>query len=340
MKYYFTILLALIVISCNNKRLKSVHVISEQTISDTLFAKERSISTNILMPVKTVIINDKLVIYNRYKVDMFKVFKIPSLDFLYCQGKIGNGPEEFNFIPDGSIKEYKNKLVLLDNFRFKELLVEDDKLRTITSQVVKADVNGIDNFTLLNDSIYICDNKSCENNYEFMMVDRRGKKIIKHFGDYPKFSKRIKTCDERYMCGLKILTSRSSDGRVAVFYLYANIAKLYDRKGCLLSETNIGNGEIIDHVPNDSDIMYRAGVYSNSKYIYVLNVNAPTDNYFDNKSKYKPRFEIWNWNGQLLATYVLNKAILSFAVSDKYNKVYATTLDEISKIYEFELPPL
>ena len=334
---YLSLIFACIAFSCNTSNSK-FEIIEEQAISDTLYAKENVIDVNLLMPTKCLIVNDHLIIYDKTKDDMFKIFNIPSLDFCSVQGKSGRGPNEFSFIYDRTLRQYKNKFTLLDNFRYKEFSVEDGVLGLLKTYTIKVDVLGIDNFNILNDSLYICDKKIPDNDDEFWMVNLKNRRIIKSFGSYPKFPKNIRKGDDRYISSLKTTTTRYFDGRIATFYLYMNRMKIFDVNGRILKSVAINNDKTLEHVPIETDMLYRHDVFSNSQFIYVLNINAPQNQVFNNSSLNKPSFEIWNWDGELLATYCLNKAIASFTISEKYNKIYATSLDEINMIYEFDLP--
>jgi hypothetical protein len=57
----------------------------------------------------------------------------------------------------------------------------------------------------------------------------------------------------------------------------------------------------------------------------------------DNRIR-KNFYGFMNWDGELLATYILNKPLLSFSVFEEDNCIYATTLDEIDKIYKYKIP--
>lgn len=337
MKNYFY-LIFIILISCNQRENANKINIQEIIITDTLSAKVKEVDTRLLIPIKSLVVGDKFVVYDRIEDDMFKVFQLPELNYLYSFGKIGKGPNEFIRIPDSGINEYKNKLIIIDNIKYNEFEINSKGFKKTNSFILKMDILGIDNFQLVSDSSYIYDNKSCDNNKEYNLVGLKDKKLIKQFGNYPKFSKQIKRCDDIKICGVKINTARQSDGRIAALYLFMNKIKIFDNAGDLITEVTIGKEQSLSKVPDENSKLHRISVCSDEKHIYVLYAGVSEEQAI--QQEFNTKFEIWNWEGELLKAFVLDKSILSFDVSVKYNRIYGTSLNDINHIYEYIIPAI
>lgn len=334
--YYY--LIFLLILSCKQQDGFKKIYIQESIFTDTLYATSKEIDTKLLMPIRSLVLNDKLVIYNRTENEMFKIFQLPELNYLYSYGKIGRGPNEFMRIPDSGVNKYKNRLTVVDNIMYNEFEVTSDGFYKRNELILKMDVLGIDNFQLVSDSSYISDNKTCDKNKEYNLINLKNKRLINQFGNYPKFTKQIKNCEDIKLCGTKINSSRQSDGRIAALYLFMNKIKIFANTGDLITDIIIGKEQSLSQVPNENSKLYRIGVCSDEKHIYVLYAGVSEEEAI--QKAFNTKFEIWDWDGKLLKTYVLDQSILSFDVSLKYKRIYGTSLNDINHIYEYMLPDI
>lgn len=55
---------------------------------------------------------------------------------------------------------------------------------------------------------------------------------------------------------------------------------------------------------------------------------------------YRPDILVFNWEGQLVNRFTLNKPVITFAVVEKTQKLYAVSFmdTDLNKIYEYSLP--
>jgi hypothetical protein len=90
---------------------------------------------------------------------------------------------------------------------------------------------------------------------------------------------------------------------------------------------------------NKKDIVYRSFITATNNYIYAYapGFSGEKVNSFSDLKKIKPIIEIWNWDGDEIARFKLNKICFKFAASDKYKKLYAFSIKKLNVIYEYDL---
>lgn len=336
-KLIFILNIALMALfSCTNETEKRYVVLNELTNLKKLQAKEISVGVNLLMPIKTIILNDQLLVLERVSKEMFKVFDLNTLEYLYSFGNKGYGPDEFYFIHENSVRCLNDTLVLMDNFRVKKVNYSHAGTKISRTIPIKIEKQGVKNFTLLNDSIYLVDNLHNTSD-EFCLINLNSRKEILSFGEYPELPSQIISFEDKYLFCKNISGSCNERNRICIFYLNMHRMKIFDYEGNLLKDVVIGNEEFSDGMLDGTQKIYTGQIYTTSDYIYSLNINAKEEDLFSNKN-IRPLIEIWDWEGNLITAYQLDKEILSFAVNEEQGKIYATTLNEMNKIYEFEFP--
>ncbi|MFC5683652.1 BF3164 family lipoprotein [Flavobacterium sp. MAHUQ-51] len=317
----------------------------EQTIKDisvnkTLVAKTIKISTNMLMPTRIFNTNNKLVIYDQVKNGMFKVFNLPEMEYQYSFGQIGKGPDEFSFIDANTMKMMNDNLLFLDFHTIKKLKIYNKEIKVSNSNSIRIENSPVNGLNMINDSLYIYNLMGIKKNgYEHQMVNINSKKTIKEFGTYPDTNIKYTNEFEQFNAYYKYSVSNPINNKLAIFYLYLNKMKIYSNKGELLQEINIEDN-YREYSPKDKDknILFRGSCISTSNFIYVLRIDQPKNEIEKNFDSFKPKIEIWNWEGKLLKKYQLDKPITSFTVSEKDNKLFGISISNSNEIYEYKLP--
>ena len=80
-------------------------------------------------------------------------------------------------------------------------------------------------------------------------------------------------------------------------------------------------------------IKYYTCVRATNEYLFVLCHNEHTQNLPNNK----PTLEIWDWNGNPIAYLKLDQPICSFDVTDDNSKIYATSFNDMDKIFLYKI---
>lgn len=336
--YIPIMLVTLLFCQCNTKRNTTI-TIKNVTATDSLKGRTVSVNEDLLMPVKVFVIDDKLVVFDRVNSDFFKVFKIPEMELLYSFGSKGRGPNEFSHIDPNSMKVVGNKICLLDGNTLKYLSVENDKITVEQSKTIVIGQAPTNRLLVLNDSIYISDILGDKIKYEFQKVNLNQKKIEKTFGDYPDEGIRLKNDIEKYQTYMKASASSPKGDKIISFYLNFNRFKILDNQGKLLKEVVI-ESNLPKYKPKDpkSSVIYRSEPFATEDFVYVLAIEQVQNEVMSNISSFKPKLEIWNWEGELQAKYLLDKPIITFAVSEENPKLYGISIADPNTIYEFDLP--
>ena len=338
MKNLIYILVILLFCQCNSKR-KTVLTIKNTTATDTLTGRSITVSEDLLMPVKVFAMDDKLVVFDRVNSDFFKVFKIPEMELLYGFGSKGRGPNEFSHIDPNSMKVVGNKICLLDGNTLKYLSVGNDKITVEQSKTIVMGQAPTNRLLVLNDSIYISDILGDDLKYEFQRVNLNQRKIEKTFGDYPDEGIRLKNDIEKYQTYMKASASSPKGDKIISFYLNFNRFKILDNQGKLLKEVII-ESNLPKYKPKDpkSSVIYRSEPFATKDFVYILAIEQVQNKVISNISSFKPKLEIWNWEGELQAKYLLDKPIITFTISEENSKLYGTSIADPNTLYKFDLP--
>ena len=335
--YIPIILVTLLFCQCNSKRNTTI-TIKNTTATNSLKGRSIKVSEDLLMPVKVFAIDDKLVVFDRVNSDFFKVFKIPEMELLYSFGSKGRGPNEFSHIDPNSMKVVGNKICLLDGNTLKYLNVGNDKITVEQSKTIVMGQAPTNRLLVLNDSIYISDILGDNLEHEFQRVNLNQRKIEKTFGDYPDEGIRLKNDIEKYQTYMKASASSPKGDKIISFYLNFNRFKILDNQGKLLKEVVI-ESNLPKYKPKDpkSSVIYRSEPFATKDFVYVLAIEQVQNEVMSNISSFKPKLEIWNWEGELQAKYLLDKPIITFTISEENSKLYGTSIADPNKLYEFNL---
>lgn len=338
MRVFVSVIIMLLFIQCHveNKTIK----INDVVPTDTLISRSIDINENILMPTKIFAIEDKLVIFDHTKNDIFKVFKLPNLEFIFSYGNIGKGPDEFSSIDPNSMKKIDNKLCFLDNHTIKWLSVGNDKMAITKSKIIRIEQAPTNRLLLLNDSIYLADAFYGDKiKDEFQLINLNKKKVIRQFGDFPNEKIDFKNEIEKYLAYMKASASNLNNDKFISFYLYFNRLKIFNNSGRLLKEVVVNsNHSKFKPDERNNNIIYRVEPYTTDEFIYVLNIEQSKKDFESEISTFMPKLEIWNWQGELLDKYFLDKPIIAFTISEDNSKLYGTSILKMNEIYEFDLP--
>ena len=291
-------------------------------------------------PAKLYVIGNKLIVFDDVKEELFKVFKIPTLDYCYSFGKKGGGPDEFHLLDKETINVgddleilYRNKLhhyYVTDSSFLK--IKSDDK----SHDLVLTSVNPINNFKRLKQSLYICNNDFNKNDEEFCLLDLKTKKETK-FGRIDKKKNEVSIQDLDAYLSKSICTNESLQ-RFAAFYYHRPVFKIYNSNMQMLKTVEIEQ----DKTQFDPKVIYFTEPYETEKYIYVMWICKSKQAVERDIDAFRPEILVFNWDGELLRRIIVNKPIISFAVSEAYKEFYAVSFSEadINRIYKFKLPDM
>lgn len=317
----------------------NVKIIEDKEQKELLISKKQKIEAECLLPIMISIVKDKLVIYNEEKNNIFSVFDLNDYSLLYQFGNAGKGPEEFQFIDRNSIREYKGNLILLDRYRFKKINLGTNKMNIVSTTLIPTKVTDLSGFTLIDDSLFISQNRSIKTNDEIFSQSLLNNDRKVGISTFPYFNEKINSdLIQRENITRQSLASRRSDGRICLLYTHMHRLKIFTKTGKKINDVSIGPLlKVKGDFDMEKDNSFTGRVYVSDNYIYSLNLNAKEDELFVGKNR-TPLLEIWDWEGNLINIYALDEEIIGFCVSEEYKKIYATTLNYTDQILIYDLP--
>lgn len=335
------IFLTLLLIACSANNDKTIIRVDAFPVNAELKCKTINIPVNLLQPAGIFTYEDNLVVFDNVKTEIFKVFKLPEIDYLYGLGNIGRGPNEFLFVDENCIGVNNNEIELLDNGRLKRIQVTPDSLITKSAVDIIALDNPLNNLRRINDSIYISDNVFSDNEFEHLLINIKENNVINKFGKYPDSrGLDIKTNEEGYQLFRKVSMSSPSGDHFVAFYGFINRFKIYDGKGNLQRDIFLEDkkGQMLS-VTNmmSSPIYFFSQPCVTDDFIYVLRLSMSEADLQKDIENFKPELLIFNWDGDAIAKYKLNKPITSITISEKDKKLYGVNLMKENEIYTFDL---
>lgn len=301
--------------------------------------KER---TEMLHPLRIINLNDEYLIVSDYKPnDIFLVFTIPELKFLYGWGRKGSGPDEFPVTRIREINQRENEIILFEPLsqKLRIYAVEDTEFVRIEEQWLQHEGQLGDplyNIRRLKDSLYVADYGTSFEDTKFEHIALRPgyKKELFFFGEYPEVDIHNVL---RYEEFLKLNASHPSGKKFAVFYIYYNWIKIYNSKGELLENVKYDDA-YVDHNKSVRDFFqYRTQLWATVNYIYSLGLNVTREKFNEDLESVITSLEVWDWEGRPLFRAKFDKPVHGFTISERYGKLYAYSLLNTNEIYEYDL---
>lgn len=328
--------IALLAACTGNKEVKTVEI-QFPTESVALQESVATVSCQMLRPAKLYISNDKLIVFDDVKADIFKVFGLDSLNYLYAFSNMGGGPGEFQQINKENINADDSFEILYRN-RLHRYSIQDSsavELPEDSSLLVLSSVSPINNFKRLGVNQYVFNNDLPKSKKEFCLVDLQ-EGTQNPIGDLTEMQdEKAETLDKFYS---KAICANRTRQLFAAFYYHRPAFSIYDDKGELVKEVTISSAEY----PFDPSTMYFVEPYATDKHIYVMWVCMGKKQVEQDMNEFRPEILAFDWDGQCVSRMTLSKPIITFAVSEKYGKLYAVSFAEndLDKIYSFSLPKM
>ncbi|MBS3742274.1 MAG: hypothetical protein KGY74_09155 [Candidatus Cloacimonetes bacterium] len=289
----------------------------------------------------TIIFKNYLVQIETWSDTLFHVFNLPDCRYIGGFGRKGRGPKELPFHDAYGATSYKNGIRIYDIYKglvFIDLTKFDsDKNISIEKKIkLPGELMVLNDIFLLNDNTIIGSNNTQDKlrfKYKYTRYNIYSKKID-YFGQYPDYYR-----ENKRKLYPSIYSSRSvvkpDETKFASFSRLIKMFRIYRYDGTLLKEVflkkqeDFFDGKWIRKNP----INYYKCIRATNEYLYALCHNEHTQNLPNNK----PTLEIWDWKGNPIAYLKLDQSICSFDVTDDNSKVYATSFNDMDKIFSYKI---
>lgn len=293
------------------------------------------------------VIDSNLVILNTKNPEaMFELYSIPDAKFIGGVGYKGRGPKDFNFINNtATVKSYDGINVTELNsycmvgFTNIDGVLDIKKYNNTGIPVTSAIPNSL---LVINDSITVMSIRN-EEGVEFYIHNRNSNKLI----PISYYMEDIVTADlssDAYASVfLNDLVLNPSNGYFAAIYSQFPMIRIFDNSGSVKMTSLLDKWHeqsfLTDgtNVKTSSSYQYYLASTANSKYICALYLGKlPSE--MKNISMEDARMEIhvWNWEGELVATYIPDCLVLKIAIADD-NTIYAISPLDDENIYSYKL---
>lgn len=298
--------------------------------------------------------SDNIFVVDNYLVNLnsknpkglFELYTLPNMKFVGAAGYKGRGPQEFVFInTNGTNPAYRGLNVTESNTYSQVEFYQSEgsvKLRKNDHTTFPSKHAIANSLLMLSDSttvMYI----NNEDDVEFYMHNRKSGSM-RPISSYPKElvaqNPTSEACNSVFMNDLVI---NPSNGKFAAIYSQLPMVRVFDNSGKLETTSLLDNWEQQrfeisgDEVKTSSSCQYYLASAANSNYICALYLGKfPAE--MESMSMEDARMEIhvWNWAGELVATYVPDNLVMKIAIADN-NTIYATSPLDDMHIYSYKL---
>lgn len=337
MRFLLNILCVSLLFSCSPERGEEV-VVEKFSNVQSLTSDIHSISEEILLPRTLFIANNFLIIYKEREDKLFDVYDLPGLKHLYSFGTIGEGPNDFMLLDARSFRPIENGFQVLEagSHILKTIRVDSQNIEIIKSEKLFEDQMPSNGFYPMKDNMYLSSGAIGALN-EYVFFDR-ATQTFQEFGEYPEWSKTdIDQPFQLFTTYLKNCVVHPDGDKFASFYGRFKRFRLYNIKGNLLKDVNVKIEPYTTDVKDSRGeyIYYATSPRAVEDKIYAVCFNSKPSDPQGNQSY---ELQIWDWEGNPISCYKLDKEITYFDISKKYNKIYGINQKKENEIYIYDLP--
>jgi hypothetical protein len=321
-------------ISCKNDNSKSTNL---QLIEKTkLISDAHQINVDLYRPSKIFIHNDKLIVYDDVRDDIFKVFDLNRLSYLYSFGNTGLAPGEFVFTDKESIIP-SDYFEILDRSKLYYYHIMDTAACPIDSVLfVTNNSEPVNSFKKLSDSIYLFTNNGNSGKFDTELILYNTKQNTKeNFGKVILFEKSLQSQNTANQASalIKSVITNQREQKIATFYYHYPYFKIYS------DNFNYTLYHIQDTEQQTSDCIYFTEPHATERYIYVMWIAKSKKKIMHDLRNYRPQLLVFDWNGNLRHNYLLDIPVITFAVKNDDSQLYAVSFDEkdINTLFVYNL---
>ena len=263
---------------------------------------------------------DTLVVYQQKDDTLFTFWKLPECSFLFKNGVMGDGPNEFLAL-DKTFQGKANgfRAFEIQTSKIKEVSINDECDFSVTSRRLEAG-------QMMNRFIFLKDDTYCfmfmDSDSEYALYNE--KDGLKPFGDYPEVIEGGNKGEPKIFTYNKLTVANPSGDKFAAFYAKAKLCRIYNSEGQLLHERFWNLPKLNDD--GTPKLYYSFQPSATDEHIYVLT-----------KEKGECILEVWNWDAVMERRYLLDKSVDKYIFDAVANRLYATSVDKESYFYVYKL---
>lgn len=277
---------------------------------------------------------------------LFDIFSKNDFRYLGSCGRIGRGPDEFDFVNTNSMQMGYGGLAFaeINTYCVTDFLVSDGGIQVKKSSSTKmpASCPVANSLLVLSDSTAVLYFEN-DDDVEFYLHDRTGNSI-RPASHYPKSLLPHKMSSAQ--CGtlfLNDLVLAQSKRRFAAVYSQLPMIRIFDYDGACLATSlldtrseqtvTVKDGSVV----TSASVQYYLAAAANDSYICALYLGRrPEDMREVAMEDARMEIHVWNWAGEPVATYLPDRLITDLALGDD-NTIYALSPLDDSHVFTYKI---
>jgi hypothetical protein len=339
MKHLYIIPVWLLLCCTCTDQAKQTKVVTAFPKTGELKAHIQKIPEPVLLPRFMSIANDYLFVYKEKEARLFEVFHLPEGTYLCSAGGRGQGPDDFGLLDSRSFHACGNgfKVMEAGSNLLKTVEFENNQLHVSHAERMLENPSN-NGFYPLADSIYLTLGNIGDLT-EYNLLDSKTGNITKT-GDYPQWAgTNVTEPGQVFFTYVKSCVVHPDGKKFAAFYGRFKRFRIYDRSAALLHDVDVGIEPSSAEMENGQAVSayYISQPQAIGNHIYALCANAQ-DHRPDRPNGCE--LQVWDWDGNPVACYRLDRKISFIAISEKYGKLYALDMSVDDELYSYDLPEL
>ena len=314
---------------------------------------EHNISALLGQPIDMLLVNDLIIVLDLKTDRFFHVFLKDNYTYMGSFIRKGRGPGEETFIRPYFKKHTNDKFYYrsADDLKMAKIKMDNDSLDIIIQDrynLPKSMLNNVDYF-LVDEFIFSSTSKTAASKDYSVLNKETGE--LSEWGESIPLSDKVNpdlipTIDQ------KLTTIHSNDSLIASVFNILPIFRIYSLENeKLINNLQMSdasnNREIIlnDQVQNRRKelINYYHRIKSTDDYIYALYGGfSPSDHFKEDEKPhlfdFSTEIHIWKWDGTPVMKLKLDRRIFSFEITPDNKKIIASSVVDVDKLFEAEIP--
>jgi hypothetical protein len=311
--------------------------------------KEIEVAEVLPFAIDLVVLDSTIITLDMKDNPFFNVFNVSNYSHIGGFINRGHGPNEeaviFPFLNKADTNTFFYNAA--DHLSYLSFDKETNALEEVRRIQLPVELIGATQIFILGNNIYGY-NGTMLNKHEYVGFNQESKKTFDFGSDFPKHN--IKMDDkQKNVLYTKIVANKLDGSKFAALYDKFPMLRIYDNEGTLLHQSQFNNHqkeplsylrEEIDLSDiNETTINYLR-IKVTDKYIYGLYAGKTQgelkiqDKQVDDFCK---EIHVWNWDGEPLVRFLLNKEIMSFTVSANDEYIIGTSVNNDNKLFRLDI---
>ncbi|MBQ5997758.1 MAG: hypothetical protein IJL64_07850 [Bacteroidales bacterium] len=313
-------------------------VIEKFPLTDSLRADVWRIPAENYYPQAMVVSNGRLIVHNLKSDYLFQVFDLRTREFLYEDGEIGRGGNDFEGEPDRtSMCPDTEGFGIRVNHEWYRVAVGETGLRVLEKSVLADMKVPVNNALPLRDGWFCTESSSSDRrNKAYTFVNKDTREVF-HATPFPQhvLKTNAKLSTDRAAAYAKNGVVHPSGDRFAAFYSRFKAFQILSDRGRVLKTVRVDItpfSVIYDRLSSRRFYGYISTPATDGEYIYALCAGSEEEENYDVAAT---ELQVFDWNGAPVASYKLDHYVHHIAVSDR--TVYAINTFKPNEIYVYSL---